>query len=101
MVSPIIFTYTIVECEGLLDTSNDTLLFGHISDPQQVEVLRRGGRELRRFVVIDEVVNDLYGSQVCAYLDSWRVTYKILPLPTTEQNKRIELVCKILEEVHR
>ncbi|XP_015229021.1 PREDICTED: 2-epi-5-epi-valiolone synthase-like isoform X1 [Cyprinodon variegatus] len=31
----------------------------------------------------------------------WGVIYKILPLPTTEENKNMELVTKILEEVHQ
>ncbi|KAL7864480.1 hypothetical protein AOLI_G00159000 [Acnodon oligacanthus] len=54
-----------------------------------------------RFVVIDETVNYLYGAQVVQYFESWKAVYKILPLPTTEENKNMTLITKILEEVHR
>ncbi|XP_036447369.1 2-epi-5-epi-valiolone synthase-like [Colossoma macropomum] len=101
VVSPVVFTYRIVECENLLDANNDTLLFGHIADPEEVQALKRSTNLLRRFVVIDETVNDLYGAQVVQYFESWKVVYKILPLPTTEENKNMMLVTKILEEVHR
>ncbi|XP_072553522.1 2-epi-5-epi-valiolone synthase [Salminus brasiliensis] len=101
VVSPIIFTYRVVECEKLLDANNDTLLFGHIADPEEVQTQRNNSKPLRRLVVIDETVNDLYGGQVVAYFKSWKVVYKLLPLPTTEENKSMDLVTRILEEVHR
>ncbi|KAF6715986.1 2-epi-5-epi-valiolone synthase [Oryzias melastigma] len=53
------------------------------------------------FVVIDGTVNRLYGSQVTRYFEARKVIYKILPLPTTEENKSMELVTAILEAVHQ
>ncbi|KAL1249601.1 hypothetical protein QQF64_020606 [Cirrhinus molitorella] len=101
VVSPIVFTYRVIQCERLLDASNDTLLFGHISNPTELQALNNNSKVMKRFVVIDETVNDLYGSQVAAYFKARGVMYKILPLPTTEENKSMTLVTKILEEVHK
>ncbi|XP_066528480.1 2-epi-5-epi-valiolone synthase [Hoplias malabaricus] len=101
VVSPVVFTYRIVETENLLDVNNDTLLFGHIADPEEVRTLKQRPESLRRFVVIDETVQKLYGSQVIEYFESWGVTYQILSLPTTEENKSLNLVTEVLQEVHR
>ncbi|KAL0978642.1 hypothetical protein UPYG_G00173250 [Umbra pygmaea] len=101
VISPIVFTYKVTECLGLLDPSNDTLLLGHIRDPQQLEALRNSTRPLRRFVVMDQTVYNLYGCQLTDYLEARNVLYQILPLPTTEENKSMELVMKILDEVHK
>ncbi|KAI2649982.1 2-epi-5-epi-valiolone synthase [Labeo rohita] len=101
VVSPIVFTYRVIQCERLLDASNDTLLFGHISNPTELQALKNNSKVMKRFIVIDETVNDLYGSQVAAYFKARGVTYKILPLPTTEENKSMTLVTRILEEVHK
>ncbi|TRY81893.1 hypothetical protein DNTS_034451 [Danionella cerebrum] len=101
VVSPIIFSYRVIQCERLLEANNDTLLFGHIADPVELQALKGNGKIQKRFVVIDETVDDLYGCQVKAYFESRGVTYKILPLPTTEENKSMRLVIKILEEVHK
>ncbi|XP_024293947.1 2-epi-5-epi-valiolone synthase-like [Oncorhynchus tshawytscha] len=103
VVSPIIFTYKVTESLGLLDPSNDTLLLGHIRDPQQLEVLRNSisTKPLRRFVVMDQTVYNLYGCQLTDYFEAHNVLYRILPLPTTEENKSMELVMRILEEVHK
>ncbi|XP_022519609.2 2-epi-5-epi-valiolone synthase [Astyanax mexicanus] len=99
--SPVVFSYRVVECEKLLDMSNDTLLFGHVGDAEELRVLKESSKPLRRFVIIDETVNEIYGAQVEAYLKSWQVIYKLLPLPTTEQNKSLELVSRILKELQR
>lgn len=101
VVSPINFTYRVMQCEKLLDASNDTLLFGHISNPTELHALKTNINRMKRFIVIDETVNNLYGSQVAAYFEARNVIYKILPLPTTEENKSMALVTKILEEVHK
>ncbi|XP_051736917.1 2-epi-5-epi-valiolone synthase [Ctenopharyngodon idella] len=101
VVSPIIFTYQVIQSEGLLDTSNDTLLFGHISNPMEIQALKNNSKVMKRFIVIDETVNDLYGSRVKAYFEARGVKYKILHLPTTEENKSMTLVTSILEEVHK
>ncbi|KAG7478057.1 hypothetical protein MATL_G00076340 [Megalops atlanticus] len=101
VVSPIIFTYKVVQSQNLLDPSNDTLLSGHIRDLHQLEAFKSSAKPVKRFVVIDETVNNIYGSQVTKYFEARNVIYRILPLPTTEENKSMELVMKILEEVHR
>ncbi|XP_062319475.1 2-epi-5-epi-valiolone synthase [Osmerus eperlanus] len=101
VVSPIVFTYKVIQSKGLLDPSNDTLLLGHIRDAQQLEAMRSSTTPLRRFVVIDEIVYNLYGRQLIDYLQAFNAVYRILPLPTTEENKSMELAMKILEEVHK
>lgn len=98
MLSPIVFTYKIIQCENLLDADNDTLLFGHIDN---CEELKSSGNPIKRFIVIDEAVHKLYGDKITEYLKARNVIYKMLPLPTTEENKSMELVTKILEEVHK
>lgn len=99
MVSPIVFTYKVIQCENILDARNDTLLWGHLGD-QELKAIISNSKPVRRFVVIDETVNQLYGSKVTQYFEARKVVHKILPLPTTEENKCMELVTKILEEVH-
>nr|XP_009294834.1 uncharacterized protein LOC100000365 isoform X1 [Danio rerio] len=101
VVSPIIFSYRVIQSENLLDVRNDTLLLGHISSPEERQTLQNNSTQIKRFIVIDEAVNNLYGSQVKAYFDARKVTYRILPLPTTEQNKSMTLVTLILEEIHK
>lgn len=99
VVSPIVFTYRVIQCQNILDPENDTLLWGHLGS----QVHANAGctsKPIKRFVVIDETVNQLYGSQVARYFDAREVVYKILPLPTTEENKSMELVTVILEAVH-
>lgn len=76
------------------------MLWGHIGDKEELKAITSNSKPIKRFVVIDETVNQLYGSQVIKYFEARNVGYKILPLPTTEENKSMELVTKILEEVH-
>ncbi|XP_065135489.1 2-epi-5-epi-valiolone synthase [Paramisgurnus dabryanus] len=101
VVSPITFTYTVTQTKNLLDPSNDTLLLGHIRDVQELESVRSSSKPLKRFIVMDEVVYNLYGPQVKDYLEARNVLYRILPVPTTEENKCMEVAMKILEEIHR
>ncbi|MGH0182064.1 UNVERIFIED_CONTAM: hypothetical protein FKN15_008729 [Acipenser sinensis] len=100
IVSPIYFRYKVVESQNLLEPGNDTLLTGHLRDPEQLDAFRSSTKPIKRFVVIDETVNQLYGLQVNSYFEARNVNYKILPLPTTEENKSMELVMKILQELH-
>ncbi|XP_062401734.1 2-epi-5-epi-valiolone synthase [Sardina pilchardus] len=101
VVSPIVFTYQVTETPNLLDPSNDALLTGHIRDPHQLQILQNNPRPLKRFVVMDETVFKLYGSQVTDYFESRNVLHRILALPTTEENKSMEMVIMILNEVHK
>ncbi|KAM4736728.1 2-epi-5-epi-valiolone synthase-like [Anableps anableps] len=100
VVSPIVFTYRVIQCKDLLDPRNNTLLWGHIED-EELKASMRNSKPVKRFIVIDKTVHDLYGSKVSQYFDAQGVIYKILPLPTTEENKSMALVTKILEEVHQ
>nr|XP_019951894.1 PREDICTED: uncharacterized protein LOC109635260 [Paralichthys olivaceus] len=99
VISPIVFTYRVIQCQNILDPRNDTLLWGHLGD-EELKGTVGNLKPVKRFIVIDETVNRLYGSQVKSYFESRDVVYKMLPLPTTEENKCMELVTKILEEVH-
>ncbi|XP_031660151.1 uncharacterized protein LOC109869706 [Oncorhynchus kisutch] len=101
VVSPIVFTYRVIQCHNLLDVGNDTLLCGHIEDQDELKAFRSNTKPIKRFIIIDETVNQLYGSQVTRYFEARNVLYRILPLPTTEENKSMELVTRILEEVHK
>ncbi|XP_040014472.1 2-epi-5-epi-valiolone synthase [Xiphias gladius] len=100
VVSPIVFTYKVTETRNLLDPCNDTLLLGHITDPQQVEDIKKSSKQLKRFVVVDQEVYKIYGSKLTAYLEANNVLYKVMALPTTEENKSMEMALKILEEVN-
>ncbi|OXB81538.1 UNVERIFIED_CONTAM: hypothetical protein H355_008386 [Colinus virginianus] len=99
--APIYFCYKVVETHNILDPSNTTLLWGHTTDTQQLELNTGGKRRLRRFIVIDEVVNELYGSKVRSYFEENNVQHKILALPTTEETKSMDLVLNILQEVQK
>lgn len=100
VVSPIVFTYKVTETRDLLDPNNDTLLLGHISDPQQLEEMKKSNKPFKRFVVVDQEVYKIYGTKITEYLESHNVLYKILALPTTEENKSMEVALTILEEVN-
>ncbi|CAM5153925.1 unnamed protein product [Natator depressus] len=98
--APISFCYKVVETCNLLDPANSTLLFGHIIDSQQLEIDINREREQRRFIVMDQIVDEYYGSKVRKYFEANNVHYKILSLPTTEETKSMDLVLSILQEVH-
>ncbi|XP_032413146.1 2-epi-5-epi-valiolone synthase [Xiphophorus hellerii] len=100
VVSPITFTYKVTETHDLLDPNNDTLLLGHITDPQQLEDIKKSNKPIRRFVVIDQEVFKIYGPKLTEYLEAHNVVYKILALPTTEGNKSMETALKILDDVN-
>ncbi|XP_018410923.1 PREDICTED: uncharacterized protein LOC108786177 [Nanorana parkeri] len=97
--APIYFCYKVVETLNLLNPRNKTLLYGHGSDPQELEDNQK--KTQKRFVVMDATVEQLYGSKVRKYFEAHNVIYKILALETTEENKSIDLVLHILEEVHK
>ncbi|XP_026163460.1 2-epi-5-epi-valiolone synthase [Mastacembelus armatus] len=100
VVCPIVFTYKVTETQDLLDPNNDTLLLGHISDPQQLEEIKKSNKSLQRFIVVDQEVYKIYGPKLTEYLETNNVLYKILALPTTEENKSMDMVLKILEEIN-
>ncbi|GAA6221755.1 uncharacterized protein LOC108898868 [Lates japonicus] len=100
VVSPIVFTYKVTETQNILDPSNDTLLLGHINDSQQLEDIKKSNKPLKRFLVIDQEVQKIYGPRLTEFLEANKVQYKILPLPTTEENKSMEMALEIVKEVN-
>lgn len=101
VVSPIVFTYKVTETRDLLDPINDTLLLGHITDPRELEDVKKSNVPIKRFVVVDQEVYKIYGAKLTEYLEANNVLYKILALPTTEETKSMETALKILEEVNK
>ncbi|XP_066451024.1 2-epi-5-epi-valiolone synthase-like [Eleutherodactylus coqui] len=97
--TPIYFCYKVIETQNLLDPNNMTLLYGHVSDPQEVEVYKK--KIQKRLVVMDITVEKLYGSKIRKYFEANNIIYKILALETMEETKSMELVLTILEEVHK
>ncbi|CAJ0919793.1 unnamed protein product [Ranitomeya imitator] len=87
--TPISFCYKVTETQNLLDPNNMTLLYGHVSDPQEVEVYQK--KIQKRFVVMDTNVEKIYGSKV---RKSWLSRQQ-------KKNKSMELVLTILEEIHK
>jgi len=96
--SPITFQYAVREVADVLDPSNDALIFGHLSDA--ATVAKAKARALKRVVVVDEAVHALYGERIEAYFAHFDVEMKLLVLPTTEENKDIEMVLTIAEAIH-
>ena len=91
--APITFAYKVRETPDVLDPASDALLFGFIDDP---ETLRRAkARALKRVVVVDETVHALYGDRIEAYFEHHGVETRLLVLPTTEENKNMDLVLQI------
>ncbi|XP_044307637.1 2-epi-5-epi-valiolone synthase-like [Varanus komodoensis] len=97
--APIYFCYKVVETCSLLDPSNKTLLYGHIKDQEELDRAMNKEGAQKRFIVMDSVVHEFYGSGVRKYFEANDIQYKILSLPTTEETKSMEMVLEILQEV--
>ncbi|CAL1608907.1 unnamed protein product [Knipowitschia caucasica] len=100
VVTPIIFSYKVIETHALLDPCNSTLLTGHTQGPQQADNMRIPKKPMKRFVVVDQEVYQIYGPEINKYFEANNVNFKILALPTTEENKSMEMALKILEELN-
>ena len=96
--APITFKYSVRETPDVLDLSNDALVFGHLGDA--ASLARAKSRPLKRVVVVDDTVHSLYGDRIEAYFAHHNVTTKMLVLPTTEENKNIDMVLEIAEAIH-
>ncbi|MEU3529656.1 sedoheptulose 7-phosphate cyclase [Streptomyces sp. NPDC038707] len=72
--------------ENLLSVSNRAIL-EDVAD----------GASVRRFIVVDSVVDELYGTRIRTYFDHHRVRYELLVLPTGETAKNMEQVLKVVE----
>jgi len=82
----------------VLDPANDALLFGHISDGETLA--RAKARSLKRVVVVDDAVHALFGERIEAYFAHFNVETKLMVLPTTEENKDMDMVLEIAEAIH-
>ena len=96
--APITFQYRVRECADVFDPESDVLILGHITDP--TDLMRAKLRPLKRVVVVDDQVYSLYGKRIEAYFAAHNVTTRMMVLPTTEENKNIELALQIAEEIH-
>ncbi|MEV6044697.1 sedoheptulose 7-phosphate cyclase [Streptomyces xanthochromogenes] len=55
------------------------------------------GETVRRFIVVDSVVDELYGTRIRNYFDHHAVDYHLLVLPAGESAKNMELVLKVID----
>jgi len=96
--APITFAYRIREEADVLDPASDALIFGHLTD--EASLARAKARPLKRVVVVDETVFEHYGARIEAYFAHHNVEMRMLVLPTTEENKDMDMVLTIAEAVH-
>eukprot|EP00775_Hariotina_reticulata_P007120 gene7119-7334_t len=91
--------YTVQQVHGLLDISNKTLLRGVVpgSFPFALGPEPTHTAGMRRLVVVDENVHQLYREQIDKYFQHHGVEVHLMPLPTREENKEFDLVFKIAE----
>jgi len=85
---------------SLLDPACDALLFGHlkVGSPERDAAI---DTPQRRLVVVDETVYGLYGARVREYFEARGVVHEILRLPTTEDNKSMDLTLKVCEAMKK
>lgn len=97
--APITFSYKVRESVDLLDPSSTDLLFGFLAG--DVEMLARAqSRVVKRVVVVDDNVFEIYGQRIEEYLEHHNVEHRLLVLPTNEEHKNMDMVLKIAEAVH-
>ncbi|WP_156755611.1 sedoheptulose 7-phosphate cyclase [Actinokineospora pegani] len=82
--------YQVEMTSGVLDPSNLALL--------EAGATVRADR-LRRFVVVDATVYDLYGDNLRKYLDHHNVEYSICVLPASEEAKTMESVFTVVNRL--
>lgn len=80
---------------SLIKLSSDLL------SPSNPDLLRFGevGPGARRFVVVDEVVQGLYGDRIAAYFDHHGVTARIVGLRCSEADKDVPNLMAVLAEM--
>jgi 3-dehydroquinate synthetase/predicted NBD/HSP70 family sugar kinase len=79
--------YEVVESEDVLNPANASLLWG--SEPRATDI--------RRCIVVDEAVYQLYGARIQAYFAHHRVEYSILPLCVSEDRKQMDMVFEVFQ----
>jgi 3-dehydroquinate synthetase/predicted NBD/HSP70 family sugar kinase len=83
--------YSIVESRDLFTPENVDILSNEHTHDRHTR---------RRFVVIEDQVDKLYGERIRSYLQYHKVDYSILTLSTSEQSKTINLVLKIIKQLN-
>lgn len=79
-----------VECyQGLFSVGNDTLA---------TRFMPENGKR-RRFLVVDNKVNELYGERIRSYFAYYNVETRIVVIKGEEENKRFAVVDHIFEEL--
>lgn len=81
--------YDVELCPGLLDFSSNVLATRMMPE----------GAPRRRFLVVDDAVQRLYGAKLSAYFAHHDVEACVMVLPGEECNKRMEAVDAILEQL--
>ena len=79
--------YSVQFYDGLFSHTNTVLLRGGVGQTPACQ---------RRLIVIDTRVLDLYGWEIEGYFRANRVNYRFLPLDTTEPEKTVENVLRVV-----
>lgn len=78
----------------------EILVCSHLLDPENDALLSVGKREnSRRFVVVDDHVQQLHASEIAGYFDRHHVEARIVAFPGGEQNKSVEAYIALLREL--
>ena len=97
--APITFSYRVREEPNILNPESDVLIFGHLAG-DAAALARAKSRPIKRVVVVDEEVAKHYGDRIEAYFEHHRAVTTILVLPTTEENKDMDMVLTIAKAIH-
>jgi len=81
--------YTVESYQSLFSLDNDTLATRFMPE----------NCPRRRFLVVDDKVDELYGERIRKYFDHVKVECRIVVIPGEEENKRFALVDQIFEEL--
>jgi 2-epi-5-epi-valiolone synthase len=81
--------YEVRICRDVLDPSNPVLL----------EDTAPGTSRVRRFIVTDETVDQLYGDAIRTYFEAWGVTHRICVLPAAEEHKTLDNVERMIHQL--
>ncbi len=82
--------YQVKMIDNIFSIDNPTLLTGGTQECSNI---------LRRVVVVDEKVYQLYGKKIRDYLNFHSVNYKIISLSTSELTKTIDAVLHVVQAI--
>ncbi len=86
-------SYQVRIVDGLLELDNRSLLESGVTDQPEQD------KDIRRLIVIDDKVYQLYGERVHQYLEHHSVTYKILSLSVSEETKTMDSALHVVEAI--